>query len=96
MNFYGHAWLARRAARGSGFVLGAMLPDLAGMARLRLDYESVRAVKPDIVYCGAVGFGRGGRYAARPAYDDVIQGLTALPSLLGRIRAGISSTAPGG
>ncbi|MPZ42300.1 MAG: CoA transferase [Betaproteobacteria bacterium] len=55
------------------------------MARLRLDYESLRAVKPDIVYCGAVGFGRGGRYAARPAYDDVIQGLTALPSLLGRI-----------
>jgi crotonobetainyl-CoA:carnitine CoA-transferase CaiB-like acyl-CoA transferase len=55
------------------------------MARLRLDYESLRAVKPDIVYCGAVGFGRGGRYAARPAYDDVIQGLTALPSLLGQV-----------
>jgi hypothetical protein len=36
VNFYGHAWLATRAERGSGFVLGAMLPDLAGMARLRL------------------------------------------------------------
>jgi crotonobetainyl-CoA:carnitine CoA-transferase CaiB-like acyl-CoA transferase len=55
------------------------------MARLRLDYDSLRGVKPDIVYCGAVGFGRGGRYAARPAYDDVIQGLTALPSLLGQV-----------
>jgi crotonobetainyl-CoA:carnitine CoA-transferase CaiB-like acyl-CoA transferase len=55
------------------------------MARLRLDYESLRAVKPDIVYCGAVGFGRGGRYAARPAYDDVIQALTGLPTLLGRV-----------
>jgi hypothetical protein len=36
VNFYGHAWFAQREARGSGFVLGAMLPDLAGMARLRL------------------------------------------------------------
>jgi len=36
VNFYGHAWLAARERRGSGFVLGAMLPDLAGMAGLRL------------------------------------------------------------
>jgi len=36
VNFFGHAWLASREPRGSGFVLGAMLPDLAGMARLRL------------------------------------------------------------
>jgi hypothetical protein len=36
VNFFGHAWLASREPRGSGFVLGAMLPDLAGMARSRL------------------------------------------------------------
>ena len=52
------------------------------MVRLGLDYESVRKVKPDIAYCYAVGFGSKGRYAGRPAYDDIIQGLTAMPSLL--------------
>jgi acyl carrier protein phosphodiesterase len=36
MNFYGHACVAARAERGSEYVLGAMLPDLAGMARARL------------------------------------------------------------
>ena len=52
------------------------------MTRLGLDYDSVRKVKPDIAYCYAVGFGSKGRYAGRPAYDDIIQGLSAMPSLL--------------
>jgi crotonobetainyl-CoA:carnitine CoA-transferase CaiB-like acyl-CoA transferase len=52
------------------------------MVRLGLDYDSVRKVKPDIAYCYAVGFGSKGRYAGRPAYDDIIQGLTGIPSLL--------------
>ncbi len=52
------------------------------MKRLRLDYDNVRRVKPDIAYCYAVGFGSQGRYAGRPAYDDIIQGLSSLPSLL--------------
>ena len=52
------------------------------MVRLGLDYEGVRKVKPDIAYCYAVGFGSKGRYAGRPAYDDIIQGLTGMPSLL--------------
>jgi acyl carrier protein phosphodiesterase len=37
VNFYGHAWIALREARSRSFVLGAMLPDLAGMARSRLE-----------------------------------------------------------
>jgi crotonobetainyl-CoA:carnitine CoA-transferase CaiB-like acyl-CoA transferase len=52
------------------------------MVRLGLDYEGVRKVKPDIAYCYAVGFGSKGRYAGRPAYDDIIQGLIGMPSLL--------------
>jgi crotonobetainyl-CoA:carnitine CoA-transferase CaiB-like acyl-CoA transferase len=55
------------------------------ITRLGLDYEAVRKVKPDIVYCYAVGFGSKGRYAGRPAYDDVIQGLSGLPALAGQI-----------
>ena len=52
------------------------------MVRLGLDYDAVRKVKPDIAYCYAVGFGSKGRYAGRPAYDDIIQGLIGMPSLL--------------
>ena len=51
------------------------------MKRLGLTYEQVSAVNPRIVYCGVYGFGNGGRYAGKPAYDDLIQGAVALPSL---------------
>ena len=51
------------------------------MKRLGLAYEDVREVKPDIVYCAAVGFGSTGPYADKPAYDDMIQGLAAIPAL---------------
>lgn len=43
------------------------------MKRLGFDYERCRAIKPDIIYCAAYGFGAEGPYAAKPAYDDMIQ-----------------------
>lgn len=52
------------------------------MRRLRLTYEDVRAANPRIIYVGAYGFGQDGPYAAQPAYDDLIQGMAALPSIL--------------
>lgn len=52
------------------------------MARLRLTYEDVRAVNARIIYVGAYGFSQDGPYAAKPAYDDLIQGMVALPTLL--------------
>lgn len=52
------------------------------MQRLRLDYPAVAAANPRIIYVGAYGFGQQGPYAARPAYDDLIQGMSALPWLL--------------
>jgi crotonobetainyl-CoA:carnitine CoA-transferase CaiB-like acyl-CoA transferase len=57
------------------------------MARLRLAYEDVRAVNPKIIYVGAYGFGQQGPYAAKPAYDDLIQGMVALPSV-GKLAGG--------
>jgi crotonobetainyl-CoA:carnitine CoA-transferase CaiB-like acyl-CoA transferase len=51
------------------------------MARLGLDYASVKAVRPDIIYVGCYGYGEDGTYAGKPAYDDLIQGAAAVPSL---------------
>lgn len=57
------------------------------MARLGLGYEDVRQVNPRIVYVTATGFGAGGRYAGKPAYDDLIQGASGLASVM-RVASG--------
>lgn len=55
------------------------------VARLGLSFEDVKAIKPDIVYVHCVGFGSDGPYAGRPAYDDLIQGLSGAASLLPKV-----------
>ncbi|MEL7031698.1 MAG: CoA transferase [Pseudomonadota bacterium] len=54
---------------------------LAGMGRLGLDYESVKAINPSIVYVHCAGFGAGGPYEKRQAYDDLIQGASGFAAL---------------
>ena len=54
------------------------------LAKFGLDYEGIRAVKPDIVYCSITGFGHTGPYADRPAYDFVMQAMSGLMSLSGQ------------
>jgi crotonobetainyl-CoA:carnitine CoA-transferase CaiB-like acyl-CoA transferase len=61
--------------------------------RLGVGYEAIRTVNPDIVYCAAVGFGSTGPYAAKAAYDDVIQAGSGLASLAARVR-GLPEYAP--
>lgn len=51
------------------------------MARLGLSYEDIQKINPKIIYIGAFGFSQRGPYAARPAYDDLIQGMSGLPWL---------------
>jgi len=51
------------------------------MARLRLSYDDVRAVNSRIIYVGAFGYSQRGPYAAKAAYDDLIQGAVGLPWL---------------
>lgn len=53
--------------------------------RLGLDYDSVRALRPDIIYLHCVGFGQDGPYADLPAYDDVIQAASGATSLARRV-----------
>ena len=48
--------------------------------KLGFTYKAVRAANPRIIYAAAVGYGRHGRYAGKPAYDDVIQAASALPA----------------
>jgi crotonobetainyl-CoA:carnitine CoA-transferase CaiB-like acyl-CoA transferase len=54
---------------------------LAAMRRLQLAAEHVRAVHSGIVYVSLIGYGDNGPYAGRPAYDDLIQGICALPAI---------------
>jgi len=64
------------------------------MARLRLDYEAVAAVNPGIVYAGVFGYGQNGPYAAKPAYDDLIQGGAVMASLIARAGDGTPRYVP--
>lgn len=48
-----------------------------------LDYESLKQIKPDIVYCSITGFGQTGPYANRAGYDFIIQGMGGLMSVTG-------------
>lgn len=52
------------------------------MARLKLGYEDLRAVHPKIIYVGCFGYSQRGPYAAKAAYDDLIQGAAGIPWLL--------------
>ncbi len=64
---------------------------VGGLKKYGLDYESLKAVKPDIVYCSITGFGQDGPYAHRAGYDFLIQAMGGLMSLTGH-----PDGAPGG
>ena len=51
------------------------------MARMGLAYEDIVRRNPKIIYVGAFGYSQRGPYAARPAYEDLIQGAVGLPHL---------------
>jgi crotonobetainyl-CoA:carnitine CoA-transferase CaiB-like acyl-CoA transferase len=54
-----------------------------GLARYGLDYASLTAVNPGLVYCSITGFGQTGPYASRAGYDFIIQGMGGAMSLTG-------------
>lgn len=56
----------------------------AGLSRLGIDYETLSARSPRLIWVGLTGFGEDGAYSGRPAYDDLIQSLTAVPEMLVR------------
>ncbi|MDP6564762.1 MAG: CoA transferase [Alphaproteobacteria bacterium] len=55
----------------------------AAMGRLGLGYDDCRRVNGKLIYVALVGFGQDGPYARRPAYDDIIQGLSGMAGMQG-------------
>jgi len=53
------------------------------LKRYGLDYATLKAIKPDLVYCSVTGFGQDGPYAHRAGYDFLIQGMGGLMSVTG-------------
>ncbi|MEO5620691.1 MAG: CaiB/BaiF CoA-transferase family protein [Cypionkella sp.] len=56
---------------------------LGGLAKYGLDYDSLRAINPRLIYCSITGFGHSGPYAHRAGYDFIIQGMAGLMSVTG-------------
>jgi len=61
---------------------------MAALERYDLGYESLRALKPDLIYVHCAGYGRGGANYGKPAYDDVIQAQSGFASLASRVEGG--------
>jgi len=64
------------------------------MTRLGLGYEDLRAVNPRLIYVGVFGYDQEGPYAAKPAYDDLMQGACILSSLFARSTGGAPQYTP--
>ena len=56
---------------------------VGGLAKYGLDYASLAAVNPRLIYCSITGFGQTGPYAHRAGYDFIIQGMSGLMSVTG-------------
>lgn len=56
---------------------------VGSLAKYGLDYASLSAINPRLVYCSITGFGQDGPYAHRPGYDFIIQGMGGIMDLTG-------------
>ena len=64
---------------------------VGGLAQYGLDYASLKALNPRLIYCSVTGFGQNGPYAPRAGYDLMIQAMSGMMSITGR-----ADEAPGG
>jgi formyl-CoA transferase/CoA:oxalate CoA-transferase len=58
------------------------------MDRLGLDFKSLIALNPSLIYCSISGFGQTGPYRDRPGYDQILQGMSGLMSITGTEESG--------
>ena len=73
--------LVHELAKQSDVVIENFKP--GGLARFKLDYESLRDINPRLVYCSITGFGQTGPYSPRAGYDFLMQGMGGLMSITG-------------
>lgn len=57
---------------------------VGGLKKYGLDYDSLKAIKPDLIYCSITGFGQTGPDATKAGYDFMIQGMGGLMSVTGQ------------
>lgn len=67
--------------KGADVVVENFTPGV--MERFGLGYEAVKTANPKIVYCSISGFGQYGPYQSRPAYDQIMQGISGVMSITG-------------
>ncbi|MYZ49947.1 CaiB/BaiF CoA transferase family protein [Propylenella binzhouense] len=71
-----------RLAGKADVIVENFRPDVKG--RLGIDYETLSAVNPGLVYASISGFGQDGPYAGRPGFDQIAQGMGGLMSITGK------------
>jgi formyl-CoA transferase len=57
---------------------------VGGLKQYGLDYESLKAINPRLIYCSVTGFGQDGPYAERAGYDLMIQAMSGMMSITGQ------------
>ncbi len=67
----------------SDVIIHNIRPDAVG--RARLDYDTIKQIRPDIVYVHCTGYDTSGPNCGEPAYDDIIQAASGVASLLPRV-----------
>ncbi|MEI2415924.1 CaiB/BaiF CoA-transferase family protein [Orrella sp. JC864] len=82
-----------RLVRQADVVIENYRPDVKH--RLGIDYDTLKAINPRLVYASISGFGQDGPYARRPGYDQIVQGMGGMMSVTGLpgsgpVRAGIA------
>jgi formyl-CoA transferase len=71
----------RKLVKNADVVVENFRPDV--MERLGLSYEKLREINPKLIYCAISGFGQTGPDALKPAYDQIIQGLSGIMAING-------------
>jgi formyl-CoA transferase len=74
--------LIRQMAQGSDILVENF--KVGGLAHYGLDYASLHALNPRMIYCSVTGFGQDGPYAERAGYDLMIQAMSGMMSITGK------------
>ncbi|MDA0270262.1 MAG: CoA transferase [Chloroflexi bacterium] len=86
--------IVHRLVKDVDIVVSNYRPDVP--ARLGIDYETLKAIKPDLIYVDSTAFGRKGPWAMRPGYDIVAQGVSGFTATAGRFDENGNPVLPGG